>query len=71
MNASICSAEAMTHIKIVVIAMAVAIAVVWIVIAARTSSDAITIRTAEPTNSAASLVGTMSSNYLRSCCNGT
>ena len=59
MNASICSADAATHLKIVATAVAVAIAVIWIGIAARPSSDTIAARTAVPANSAASLVATI------------
>lgn len=59
MNASICSAGVTTHSKIVTTAMAVAIAVVWIGIAARASSGTIAARAAAPANFSASLVATI------------
>ena len=59
MNASICSADATTHLKIVATAVAVAIAVIWIGIATRPSPDTIAARTAVPDNSAASLLATI------------
>ena len=59
MNASICSADAATHSKIVATAVAVAIAVVWMGIAARPSSGTIVARAAVPAHFAVSLVATI------------
>lgn len=56
MNSSICSADAATHAKIIIIALAAAIAVVWIGIAARPSSGTIAARAAVLANFQASLV---------------
>ena len=46
MNVSICSADETTHLNILATALAAAIAVVWIGLAARISSDANSVRVA-------------------------
>jgi hypothetical protein len=64
MNSSISSADATTHLKIVVTGLAAAIAVVWIGLAARISSAANAATVATSAASAASFVVTNESKNL-------